>query len=223
MLQKGNRFFLLCILTTVISCTDKNTISNNYTSNNFKFYSKIYTIINDSIITYQDSLLNEYLHIYGEEWQIDSMVCINSHNDKLVATINNSNGIGEYGTSDAITKFLGKKINNKWYFFEGGGTLVVPRDMYGKDEMNPLSFSELSQIARKEFLASALIKNEQGEWIVSDKWIDDHFYYNGMCADCKTTQEYDSVHWFKILDKWNHKIDTNEYKPLKKHQTKPNS
>jgi hypothetical protein len=150
------------------------------------------------------------------------MICLNSSSDKMVTTINISVGVCGDCRMDAITKLLGKKINGIWYFFEGGGTLIVPRDMYGKDAMHPLTFHELSQIARKEFLESALIKNAAGEYVVNDKWIDAHFYYNGICADCKTHVQYDSVHWYEILHKWKEKIDTNEYKPLhRKVQPKP--
>ncbi|MEO6903439.1 MAG: hypothetical protein ABI241_10130 [Bacteroidia bacterium] len=93
--------------------------------------------------------------------------------------------------------------------------------MFGKDEMHPLTFHELSQIAREEFLESALIKNAAGEYVVNDKWIDAHFYQNGY-GDYKTKEEYDSVHWNVILKKWKVKIDTNEYKPFhRKIETKP--
>jgi hypothetical protein len=149
------------------------------------------------------------------------MICLNSSSDKMVTTINISVGVCGDCRMDAITKLLGKKINGIWYFFEGGGTLIVPRDMYGKDAMHPLTFHELSQIARKEFLESALIKNAAGEYVVNDKWVDDHFYQNGF-GNYKSKAEYDSVHWMMILQKWKYRIDTNEYKPLhRKVQPKP--
>ncbi len=90
--------------------------------------------------------------------------------------------------------------------------------MYGKDAMHPLSFHELSQIARENMLSSALIRDKNGNYIVNDDWVEKHFYYNGMCGHCKTQAQYDSTHWFKITDKWKHKIDTNEYKPLRKNK-----
>lgn len=244
MLKRENKiFYLLNCLIIFYSCSNSNNNgnatndlkSNIYTKNKFKEYSNIYTIVNDSVKLYSDSLLTEYLHIYGEDWQIDSMICINSNYDKLVTTINSSTGIGKNCKMDEVTKLLGKKINSKWYFFEGGGTLVVPREYYGKNEMNPLTFHELSQIARKNFLESALIKNEKGEYIVNDKWIDEHFYNNGfytfgyhknpgMISEGEEYQmprdkaKFDSVHWYYILHKWTEKIDTNEYKPLRKNK-----
>ena len=98
--------------------------------------------------------------------------------------------------------------------FKGGGTLIIPRDMYGKDEMHPLSFHELSQIARKEMMESALVK-KNGEYVVSDKWVDDHFYQIGY-GKYDNRASYDSIHWMLIQRKWKEKIDTNEYKPLRK-------
>ena len=196
------------------SCNQKqNEITNTYVENNFKKYEGIYKILNDSINLYQDSLIKEFLFIYGEDWKLDSMICINSINDHLVAAINVSYGKGKEGTTDDISKILGKKIKNKWYFFMGGGNLVIPRNMYGKDEMHPLSFHELSQIARKEFLESALIKNGNGEFVVNDKWVDAHFTDLGW-GKFKNVAQYDSVHWYYIMHKWQEKIDTNKYKPL---------
>jgi hypothetical protein len=98
--------------------------------------------------------------------------------------------------------------------------------MYGKDEMHPLTFHELSQIGRKNFLESSLIKNAAGEYVVNDKWIDAHFYNNGFALKgwdiIKDKVKCDSVHWYDILHKWKEKIDTNEYKPFRrKVQPKP--
>lgn len=216
LLPKGNNLFIyLFVCLFVCSSCSRENKTELYVKNNIKNYEYLYKIANDSINLYLDSLLNDFLHIYEEEWQLDSMICINSTRNKMVGTINSSSGIGKNCSMDEVTKILGKKINGKWYFFEGGGTLVVPRDLYGKDEMHPLSMHELSQIARKEFLQGALIKNENGDYVVSDKWVNRHFEYNGMCAHCKTTAQYDSTHWQKITDKWKHKIDTAEYKKQK--------
>ncbi|MES2837520.1 MAG: hypothetical protein V4667_08355 [Bacteroidota bacterium] len=197
---------------------------NIYVKQNFFKYSEIYNTINDSINCYLDSGLANFKFIYKYEWRVDSLLCINNRGDKLVTTINKSNGVGKNGVSDVVSGLLGKKINGIWYFFKGGGTLIVPRDMYGKDAMHPLSFYELSQIARKNYLSGAIIKNNKGELIINDKWVDDYFYNNGFAqrgwSEIKDRPKYDSVHWFYIMDKWKHKIDTNEYKPLQRKQFK---
>ena len=167
---------------------------------------------------YIDSGLVEFTPEYMYGWSVDSFVCVNSSQDRLVAMTIEIPNSGKGFLSDDAMKLLGKKINNKWYFFRGGGTLTMPRKIYGYSESNPPSSIFLSQIARKEFLEPSLITNEAGDYIVDDKWIDDHFYYNGMCAHCKTQAQYDSTHWDKIMRKWKEKIDTNEYKPVKRNK-----
>ena len=198
------------------SCGNEIKPYDNYVKRNFSSYSNVYRIINDSIKLYLDSTLGSVGFIYQEDWQVDSMVCIDLKEQKIYFALINSSGAGRGCTADVIGEFLGKKIDNKWYFFSGGGTLIIPRDMYGKDEMHPLSFHELSQSARKEMMESALIKKD-GEYVVSDEWIDRHFYNNGY-GEYDNRAAYDSVHWALIMRKWKEKIDTNEYKPIKRNK-----
>ncbi|MEO9218216.1 MAG: hypothetical protein ABI315_06520 [Bacteroidia bacterium] len=210
----------------VIKIGDYQLNSNKYVDDNFNKYSKIYTLLNDSIGIYVDSLLKEFSTEYTTEWEVDSMLVINSANDKLVATINISIDTCNHCIMDQVSKLLGKKINGIWYFFMGGGHLAIRRNYFGKDEYHPLTFHELSQIGRKNFLESALIKNAAGEYIVNDKWIDAHFYNNGFASIgwdiIKDKVKYDNVHRYDILHKWKVKIDTNEYKPFhRKIETKP--
>lgn len=187
---------------------------NHYVSFNNSQICQIHSTLSDSIRTYLKSYLLITKSIMNQDWAVDSFICINSKKDKLVATINNSNGIGEVGTSDAVGKILGKKINNHWYFFEGGGTLIVPRDMYGKDKNHPLSMHELSQIAHKEMFGENCLIKKDGEYIVNDAWVDQHFYDKGW-GNFKRKEQYDSVHWFYIIDKWNHKFDPKEFEKEK--------
>ena len=203
--------YILFFLIIQIACSYKTAI-DEYSTTYFKNYANEYLTTVDSVKLYTDSLLSDFVGEYIWKWEIDSMVCLNSSKNLLFTTVNISSGSNKEAVSDEIIGLLGKKIKSKWYFFHGGGTLIVPRDMYKKDEMHPLSFKELSVIARKEmFGENALIKKD-GEFVVNDKWVEDHFEYNGMCAHCKTHEQYDSTHWKKIIDKWKHKIDTNEFK-----------
>ncbi|MEO6903436.1 MAG: hypothetical protein ABI315_09790 [Bacteroidia bacterium] len=231
MLKRENKLMLIFLITicflTACNNVSKNRdkqvvfeskISKDYVKKKYINYSNEYTVLKDSVNKYVDSTLKSYLGEYIWDWEVDSMICMNSEGNKLVATINISIGACPKCWSDEIKKILGKKINGVWYFFKGGGTLTVPRNYYGKDEMHPLTFHELSQIAREEFLESALIKSATGEYVVNDKWIDAHFYQNGY-GSYKTKVEYDSVHWIMILQKWKVKIDTNEYKHFRRKVT----
>jgi hypothetical protein len=238
MLKRENKLILLLIIIFCLSACNnvsknrdnkvifESEISRDYVEKEFENYSNEYTVLRDSVNIYVDSILKSYLGEYIWDWEVDSMICMNSEGNKLVTTINISIDTCSKCLSDEIKKILGKKINGVWYFFKGGGTLTVPRNYYGKDEMHPLTFHELSQIGRKEFLESSLIKNAEGEYVVNDKWIDAHFYNNGFALKgwdiIKDKAKYDSVHWYDILDKWKKRIDTNEYKPFRrKVQPKP--
>jgi len=222
MLKRDIRFIFILFF-IYFSCENVNTRSKSsniksdlYVKENFRKYSDKYKILKDSVTLYVDSLLATYQSQYLWDWEVDSLFCLNKLGDKLVTTININHGSCKECVSESVQKILGKKINGKWYFLQGAN-LVVPRDMYGKDAIHPLSFHELSQIARTEFLSGALVKGKNGKYVVDDNWVDEHFYNLGW-GRFKDTAKYDSVHWFYITDKWKHKIDTNQYKPLRKNK-----
>jgi hypothetical protein len=226
MLRKENNLFIYLLMFS--SCSHENK-SNKYIEDNFGNYKNEFYLIKDSVKKYSESMLEDYTGEYMWHWIIDSLVCVNSSKDKLISISVISTGICKDCKSDEVIMMLGKKINKQWYFFQGGGTLIVPRDMYGKDEYHPLSFHELSQIARKEMFGENCLIKKDGEWIVNDEWVNSHFYNNGFYSFGKHREKgvvypdeyfemprdkakFDSVHWSLILDKWNHKIDTTEIK-----------
>lgn len=212
MLVKGIKLKVLTILFFFLcSCSNKTEL-DTYVDDNFKNYSILHELIKDSVEYYVKSNLSDFIGEYFWKWQVDSLVCVNSANDKLVTTINISSGISREAVSDEILKLLGIKKNNKWYFFHGGGALIVPRDMYKKTEMEPLSFHELSQIARKEFMNGSIKKGIGSAYVTDDRWINSHFEYNGICGHCRTKKQFDSTYWELIKDKWNHRIDTTKLK-----------
>lgn len=214
-------FYTFIILSTS-SCKDNKEKTNIYLKDNFKHYSSTHKIISDSINLYLDSSLATFKSEYVYGWYLDSLVCINSSNDKLFALIIQPPTPGKGFFMDDAMQLLGKKINNKWYFFKGGGTLAIPRSMYGYSETNPPSQYFLSQIARKNMMESALEK-KGGEYVIDDDWVENKFYNTGYGLNLSRAQ-YDSIHWALIMRKWKEKIDTNEYKPFKKFQKeKPNS
>jgi hypothetical protein len=220
MLKNAIKFLLPFIFVLLINSCGSNTStpvkSNSYISSNFNSYKDVYGILNDSIKTYVDSLVGTFTPEYMYGWVVDSMICINSSNDKLFAITIEQPRAGTGFLSDDAMELLGKKINGKWYFFSARGSLVIPRDMYGYSETKQPSQYFLSQIARKQMMESTLVKKD-GEYVVSDEWIDQKFYNNGWGV-FKTHAEYDSVHWVMITRKWKEKIDTNEYKPLRKYK-----
>jgi hypothetical protein len=235
-LKKDKIAFFIIFAFTLLSCSSKKNNRQKFIDKNFPCYAVIFQTIMDSVTIYSGSILHDFQSEYIWEWQIDSLVCINSSKDKLIAVILNSSGIGKGMNGDSAGKLLGKKINGKWYFFKGGGTLIIPRDMYKKNEMNPLTFHELSRIARDEFLSGAIIKKD-GKLVVNDEWVDAHFYNNGLYTFGKhktpgmvlpgeefqmprDKAKFDSVHWALIIGKWKKRIDTTTFK---KYVPKPNS
>lgn len=189
--------------------------TNLFVKTNFENYSDVYKMIIDSVDRYVEARLSSFKPEYVYGWDVDSMICLNKSGDRLVALTLERKGAGKGYYLDDVMRLLGKKIDGQWYFFHGGGTLSIPRESYGYSELNPPSQFQLSQIARENCLASALIKDENGNYVVSDAWVEKHFYNNGY-GNFSSRAAYDSVHWKIILDKWKHKIDTNEYKPLHK-------
>lgn len=212
MLRKENNLFiyLFFCLFIFLSCLRENK-SNKYIEDNFESFENEFYLIKDSVKKYSESILEDYSGEYMWHWIIDSLVCLNSSNDKLIAVSIISTGSCKDCKSDEVVMMLGKKINNFWYFFQGS-TLIVPRDLYGKDEYHPLSFHELSQIARKEMFGENCLIKKDGKWIVNDKWVDYYFYNSGVCGHCITKEQFDSAHWVQINRKWKHKIDTTEFK-----------
>ncbi|MDO9000357.1 hypothetical protein [Sediminibacterium sp.] len=215
-----------------ISCT-RNGKHENYVNTNFVNYRDVYNLFNDSLLTYLQSSIQEFKFVKEDKWLIDSFMIINSSKDKLISAVLVSSGVGYKGKSDWATMYFGIKKKGNWYFYQGGGSLIIPRDMYGKDENHPISFHELSQIARKEMFGEKCLIKKDGEWIVNDAWVDSYFYNNAYYSFGKhrvkgvvypdeyfkmprDKSKFDSVHWSIITSKWKHKFDTAEYKKQNK-------
>ena len=126
LLRRGIKIVFCCLLFFISSCSNsvkevEEKKADVYVIKNYSHYASIYSTLNDSIHLYIGSLLKDFGGHYLWPWEIDSLVCIDSPNTKLVATINISSGSCKECVSDEIVKLLGKKINGVWYFFEGGG------------------------------------------------------------------------------------------------------
>ncbi len=209
----------------IFSCSSNSLsskISKEFIDANFKDYEPVYNLLLDSSNFYVESALKTFGGEYTSNWFLDSMICINSTNDKLVGILISSKGNGSENFIDMATKILGKQIDGKWYFWKGIETFAIVREEFGYSENNAPPVIVLSSLARHYLLTSALVK-QQSNYEVNDEWINKIFYTTGY-DPTYTKEQSDSLHWHLIMDKWNHKIDTNEYKPLKKfHKDKPTS
>ena len=130
-------------------------------------------------------------------YQLDSLICFNRNNDKLV---------GALLSEDGIKFFYGVKIKNRWYFFDGA-TIVLLKEFYPNDAW-PLSYNKLHEIAMKEVFSGYLIKDEKGNWVINDKFFEYHFkaswgyYKDNKFITPSTQQEWDSLYIAKALSVW---------------------
>ncbi len=159
----------------MISCKNSNVISDlslKYVNTNFDNYNYIYNEAKDWIhemIETRNKVVAPL--IYYSYFEMDKLILFNKAKTKCVGTINISSiATNKAASADRIRRFQGVKINNKWYFFMGA-SLVLPRDYYKYDKYEPLSFEELSYLARKEFLLP-FCKIENGQLVENHEAID---------------------------------------------------
>ncbi len=146
--------------------------SIQYVKENFDSYSNVYVEVEEWLNAMITSNKKTVSHlIFYSNFEVDELLLFNKDRTKCIGTINISSVLSnKAASSDDIRRFQGVKINNKWYFFMGA-TLVLPRDYYKYDMYAPLSFEELSYLARKEFLLP-FCKIENGQLIENHEAID---------------------------------------------------
>jgi len=83
-------------------------------------------------------------------YSFESLLLFNKDKTKVITTLNVQNPYRN-GTSDDVIGVVGRKVYGKWYFFMGANMVVI-HATYKHDKYEPLSFLELSYIAREEFL-----------------------------------------------------------------------
>ena len=54
----------------------------------------------------------------------------------------------------------------------------------------------------KEVFSNYLIKDEKGNWQINDKFFEYHFYNKGICADCKTEEDFEKVWKYNATYQW---------------------
>ena len=136
-------------------------------------YSKLYKQVSDSLNTWCTAKLPGYRSIWSFDYRLDSVLCLNSTGDRIVTAI-----LGQHDRSDCETDdieyFYGAKIKGQWYFFQGGGTMVVLRRNYQADIHTPLSFEKLHELAMEEMFRGYIKKNAAGKWEINDAFFTAH-------------------------------------------------
>lgn len=138
---------------------------------NFSSYSQIHQAIRDTLDSYiKDSLeASKYLY-YQRDFIIDSLIIFNTDSTRLLACLIKQDAGHKHAIFDYIEALAGAKINDKWYFFFGSST-VIDRATYQDSIYSPLTFDELSYLARKN-LSGAFTKDQNGEIKVRDDFFD---------------------------------------------------
>lgn len=177
MLNHGIKTTLLFILLHCLGCNLPHNKSSNELINLTKSmiggreYYKIYNNINDSIKYWSLNKLGYYQYLgKSKKYIVDSLLCFNQEKNRLVTCILQQQLLKE-GVQDDIEYLLGESINGRWYFFSGGATLTLPRELYQKDIHSALSLNKLHQIALKEIYSGYLKRN--GE--INEDWFLSHF------------------------------------------------
>lgn len=159
------RYTYLFALVSILSCKYNKTMYFNplqkeYVISNFHTYNHIYKAICDTLDKWKvDTLANSTQYFFGGSHQVDSMLVFNSDTTRLRGFHLEQNVFLDADT-DRLSQLAGAKIKNKWYFFFGP-SIHVDRASYQDSVYAPLSFDELSYLAR-EHLRKALYRDEEG-------------------------------------------------------------
>lgn len=147
-----------------------NTNQNEYIKKNFNECKEIFNLIKDTINTWKtDSLLAVEFLFTRPQYHIDSLIVLNSDTTRFIGSYINID-IKNNSIFDYIDDLGGARIEGKWYFFFGIHT-VIDRATYQDSIYSPLTFDELSYLARQN-LSGAFVKDENGDVKVRESFFD---------------------------------------------------
>jgi hypothetical protein len=164
MLNQGKKLFYYSLLFFfIVSCTDKATDRyRDFSKSNIgnEEYNSIYGNLKDSVERWISQRLKiaEALRIYN--YKIDSLICFNKENNKLVGCIMLACNKPSC-SSDDLHFLYGVMIKNRWYFVFGP-TVVLIRSTYQLDRNTPIPFEKMHEIAMKEIYSGYLKKEDKG-------------------------------------------------------------
>jgi hypothetical protein len=214
--------FMKVILILLIICSCNNGTNykiinqDHYLMTKFAKYEYLFNSINDTLSKWKyDTLLSSQYLNYAFESKLDSMIVFNSDSSRLFTNII----IRDTGHKGAIFDYIealgGAIINKRWYYFSGVNT-TIDRASYQDSIYAPLSFEELSYLAR-EHLKEAYTINADGSISTNDLFFD--FMYNrsgwGLPAN-STVDQIDSFIVAKTTAIRKEKIDPKELADIKK-------
>ena len=218
MSKQGIKFFI--ILFIFISCGEKNIVieSRNdiYLNKKFNEYSLVYTSLLDTLNAWKlDSMAISKGYFFSDCWKLDSMIVFNKDSSRLYTNILHRSCKHKGGIFDYLQAIGGAKIDSQWYFFFGMQP-VIDRASYQDSIHAPLSFDELSYLAREHLLGAYTIQ-EDGTITTNDSFFD--FMYNrggwGL-PDSSSLEQLDSLIIAKTTEVRKMKIDPKEIEDIKR-------
>ncbi len=185
-----------------------------------KKYLEIYNKANDSISAWVLNDLDNYTMKYQQSYKLDSLLCFNSQLNRFIAAIHCYRNVST--PSDELCYFVGEMINNKWYFFLTSETVTLPRKMYLKTEVIPLTYQQLHEIALKEVFSPYLKPNGEinEEWFIKKfegpGWgsMEDQSYFDWCFKGKRYSNKkefYEANHLCKVKRNW---MDRDTTKPI---------
>ena len=173
-----------------ISCNNQDNEQYKKAKQNIgeKEYNAVYNKINDTVKIWSLNNLGYYRYLgRSKNYFIDSLVCFNNTNTRLITCILQQNLIKETN-NDGIDFVYGEKVDGLWYFFSGP-FITVPRESFkDHDVQKPLSYQQLHQIALQEVYNGYL--KSSGE--INEAWFTGQFEGPGW-GDFNNQQSLDFI------------------------------
>jgi hypothetical protein len=197
-LKQRIRMFFILMSIIFCSCDNRNEEDKSFLEVSKKIattqYNLVYKNAKDSIMLWVEYNLVTYKAQKHCNWQLDSLICFNSHVNKCIMAIAKQES---KVVNNSLNYFYGIKIENKWYFFRGA-TVILFSEHYGQVRRTALTFAKMHEIALKEIFGGYLTKDGK----INEAWFDYHFYNVGLCGDCKTPKEFEKAYLQKVANNW---------------------
>jgi hypothetical protein len=165
MLNLGKFIIIVVVLYFIYGCDKKND-HHGYNLIDSSYNSELPNLVSDSIESWKmKSLLISKVIFFDDNWKIEDIIILSEDSSRSFTYL-----LSQNIKSDYLYDLAGAKINGKWYFFFGSST-VIDRASYQDSIYSPLTFDELSYLAR-ENLSGAFYKDENGEVKVKESFFD---------------------------------------------------
>ena len=228
--MQNKYIFLICFISVIYCCSRNSSIKeksifddfqkcSDYLQDEYTLYKDLHQDIYDTINMWKRDSLKSVEFIFSRpSYFIDSVIIFNKEKNRLYANLifidNNVNSI-----FDLINDLGGAKINNKWYFFRGSQN-AIDRATYQDSIYSPLTFNELSYLARKN-LSGAFTKDGNGDNKVRETFFDFMDDLNGWGLPPGSTRaDIDSVIVARNKEMHSRKIDPKEIEKIKAEMAK---